>query len=168
MGDIMATKIEHPVTVVPSFEKVLSQNTQFAEKFLGAFKRLISTVSIVPENSKNEVAEATKEYLQLSLQNVDVSFPNIDQLTTFLVKHIDSIQPIIAICHEVEEKIQDAQGLKLVYEVETEDQSGAENVTLYVSVEQKTVELNEQLKAIVEPYLSYLIDSNILFTIQLS
>ena len=166
----MATKIDHPVTFVPSFEKVLSQNTQFAERFLGAFKKIITTISTLPETAKNEVREVTEvttEYLKMSLGALHVTLPNIHELGAFLVKHVDSIQPLIAVCNEVTQSFPEKKGLSLVYEVETEDSSGVENITLYIEGLPFTSNSYKQISAIEQKYIDYFIDSEILFTIQL-
>lgn len=164
MGETVASKIGQPI--VPTFEKVLSENALLAEKFLGAFKRIIS-ISVVPEIAKDEIKQATKEYIQTSLQDVSIDLPNLDALTSFLIKHIDSVQAIIAVCHEVKNYFPKAKEIKLLYEVETEDSSGEENITLYVQVDKNFSEANEQLKKIVIPYNDYFIDSGVLFTAQI-
>ena len=159
----MATLIEEPV--VPSFEKVLSQNSQLAEKFLGAFKKVMTNLSSIPEIAKNDIQNTTKEYIKTAFNDLQIELPNINELSPFLVKHVDSIQTIIAICHEMKNKFSNVN-LKLLYDIENEDLSGEENVTLYVKGVPMNSLSNEEFKKIASKYKEYFIESGVLFTIQ--
>ncbi|MEK7431556.1 MAG: hypothetical protein AABZ74_00370 [Cyanobacteriota bacterium] len=97
-----------------------------------------------------------------------IELPNIDQLSEFLVRHIDSIQPLIIVCQEIKKNISEAIKIKLVYEIENEDCSGAENITLYVQIDKDFFEVDKKLDLIVSPYDDYFIDSGVLFTAQVS
>lgn len=169
MGDIMATKIEHPVTVVPSFEKVLSQNTQFAEKFLGAFKKMISHISVLPDIEKADVTEATKEYLQNSLLGLNIDLPNIEALSEFLVRHIDIIQPLIEVCKFAKTELGDIP-MKLIAKTELEDNSNFQSLTLYIKDltpdEENNDNLLDKIAFIKQPYLHYFRNNEVLFTCQ--
>lgn len=160
----MATHLDQPS--IPTFEKVLSQNSVLAEKFLGVFKHFIATVSVFPEVLKAEITQATKEYLQTTFNDLSIDLQNIDDLTSFLINHIDAIQPIIEACKSVKKDFLESKGLSLILEKETEDLSGEQNITLYVRVNKKTSELNTALKKIIQPYQDYFINADILFTAQ--
>ena len=164
MGEPMATHIEQPL--VPSFEKVLSQNSHFSEKFLGAFKKVIMNFSSLPEVATDEVKKATKEYIQTVFSNLDVKLPNIDKLTSFLIRYIDALQPIVSVCSDVKKQFPNTV-LNLCYEIETEDSSEAESITLYVKGIPLTTISYEEVNNIEQKYIDYFIDSGILFTIQL-
>lgn len=167
MGESMATQIEQPF--VPAFEKVLLQNSFIAEKFLSVFKQVITNnLASLPEVTKLDVQKATKDYVETSLHELSIELPNINDLSKFFVKHIDSIQPIIAICRDVKSNFADSEKLSLVYELEKEESSEFESVTLYVTTNKRTVELERKLVALVEPYLMYLIASNVVFTAELN
>lgn len=161
----MSTKIEHPVTFVPSFEKVLSQNSQLAEKFIGVFKKVMTNLSNIPETAKTDIHNITKDYLETTFHDLQIVLPNLTKLNSFLVKYVDSIQPIISACTDMRHKFPDA-GLRLLYEVESADLSGEENVTLYVKGIPMNSAYNEEFKEIASKYKEYFIDSGVLFTIQ--
>lgn len=165
MEKMMATQVEK--ILLPSFENELLKNDLLAEKFIYAFRKVISNLSSLPKVAKDYIQDATKYYLQTSLNGLQIELPNIDELSTFLGKHMDSLQPITAICHDVKAKFEEGKALKLIYEKEQDGSTDLENVTLYVSVENRSVELEKKLACLVEPYIQYLIDSKVLFTVEL-
>lgn len=161
----MATNIDQPL--VTSLEKALLQNTLLAEKFLLVFKKILSQNTSFPSVIKEDITKATKEYLQSSLKDLNIELPNIDSLSEYLTKHMDSIQPILAVCNQLKKEMDYIVKMRLIYEIESEDLSNTENVTLYVQIESNFIESNKKLKEIVSRYDEYFIDSGILFTSQI-
>lgn len=161
----MATQVEQPLA--QSFEKVVAHNSQFAEKFLSIFKKVMNNLAVLPETERTEIKETTREYLQNSLSSFAVHLPNIDELSEFLVKNTDAIYPIVSICHDITKHFTGLKGLRLVYEVETEDMSGAESVTLYLQGVPFTSDSYKEIEQIENNYIDYFVTTGVVFTVQM-